>query len=329
MSGEARKDGVHHGRLAVEQAYGYMVHDKLLYGTISTFNEFVFLKRESPGILYMSRPIPNNSLMPTIMKILYYFSYLCAMDPGPHPERNNEGMEIHVRNAERDTSKAPEIPNPAVNLTRKTLHSPSISATAGPRRSPRRHDSTQDNNNIAYASFLSLDINSRSEGAYLGCKGWRGTLNTGQTVFAKLWDGWKFSENDCEHEASVYSRLRDLWGTIVPEFLCSGDWGFCHVLLLSYIEVLPSIFYFTDGKCPMLCQVKFNSMIAINVLNAFKEIHAKKVYHGDARAENILVKPDNSVVIVDFERSIIDADEDMLVREMRELESILAGSGYH
>src|SRR5208282_6339264 len=84
---------------------------------------------------------------------------------------------------------------------------------------------------------LCLDISSQGKGAYLGCKGWRGTLNTGRTVFVKLWDGWRFSSEGSDHEAAVYLALRDIWGTIVPEFLGSGNWGFCHVLLLSYIEV--------------------------------------------------------------------------------------------
>jgi hypothetical protein len=228
---------VHHGRLALEQAYGSMVHDELLYGTISTYNEFVFLKRDSPGILHISRLIPNDTATPSVMKILYYFAYLCARDLGPHPEMNNEGSDLHIRKARKDASKAPEIPNPAVRATETHLHPPSTS-TASPSRSPRLHDSAQDDDN---APPLCLDVNSRAEGAHRGGKGWRGTLNTGQTVFAKLWDGWKCSRNDCEHEASVYCHLRDLWGTTVPEFVGSGDWGFCHVLLLSYIEVLPSI----------------------------------------------------------------------------------------
>ena len=75
----------------------------------------------------------------------------------------------------------------------------------------------------------------------------------------------------------------------------------------------------------MLYQVKFNLTIAKNVLRAFKEIHARKIYHGDARAENILVKPDNSVVVIDFEMSVIDADQNMLEKEMEEVKSLLAG----
>ena len=87
------------------------------------------------------------------------------------------------------------------------------------------------------SASLYLDVHSDANGAYLGCKGWRGTLSTGRIVFAKLWDGWKFSPRHAEHEAAVYNCLRDLWGSIVPEFLGLGIWGFCHILLLSYIEV--------------------------------------------------------------------------------------------
>lgn len=210
-----------------------MVHDKIIYGIISTFNAFVFLRRQNPGILYMSRLIPNNSTDPTIMKVLYFFSHLCARDPLPYPETNNEGIEIRLTRATKDTSPAPKIPNPENSSSRKTLSPTNIDYSATtPRRSPRHHDV------LAFSTpSIYLDINSRGKGVYLGCKGWRGTLSTGLTVFVKLWDGWKFSREDCDHEASVYIHLRDLWGTIVPGFLGSGDWGFCHILLLTFIDV--------------------------------------------------------------------------------------------
>jgi hypothetical protein len=223
--------------LAVEQTYGYMVHDKTVYGLICTYNAFVFMRRKSPGILYMSRMIPNNSTNPTAMKLLYFFSHLCTRDPLPCLETNNEGIQIYLTKAPKDTSAAPKIPNPENILSRQTLSSSNTDfSPTTPRRSPRHHD-VHDYPATAVTS-LYLDINSRGKGAYLGCKGWRGTLSTGITVFAKLWDGWKFSRDECDHEASMYIHLRDLWGTIVPGFLGSGDWGFCHILLLSYIDVL-------------------------------------------------------------------------------------------
>jgi hypothetical protein len=34
----------HHGRLAIEQAYGYLVFDKIEYGIMATFNAYVYMK---------------------------------------------------------------------------------------------------------------------------------------------------------------------------------------------------------------------------------------------------------------------------------------------
>ena len=42
----------------------------------------------------------------------------------------------------------------------------------------------------------------------------------------------------------------------------------------------------------MLHEIKYTPNIGRNVVNAFKEIHAKGVCHGDVRCENILVKPE-------------------------------------
>lgn len=73
----------------------------------------------------------------------------------------------------------------------------------------------------------------------------------------------------------------------------------------------------------MLHEIKYTPKIGRNIVNAFKEIHARGVYHGDVRCENILVRPDGSVVVVDFEMSTIDAEEDELNAEMREVKALL------
>lgn len=74
----------------------------------------------------------------------------------------------------------------------------------------------------------------------------------------------------------------------------------------------------------MLYQVKVNPIIKRNVIKAFREIHSRRVYHGDVRCENILVRPDNSVVIIDFERSEMNVDPVWLKDEMKEVKHLLA-----
>jgi len=222
--------GEHHGRLAIEQTYGYMCFDKVRYGIMTTFNAFVFLKRQNGGILHMSRTIPITSTDPTILKLLYFFSHLCALDPEPHPEVNSEGIVIHLKSAPKTPDKAPKIPDPNYRPPARPSVSASPAFDGGTRRSPRQQGPS------STTETLQLDAMKLKS---VGCKGWRGTLNNGHSVFAKLWDGWKFSASDSEHEACVYYRLRDLWTTVVPEFLGFGRWGFYHILLLSDLNVPP------------------------------------------------------------------------------------------
>lgn len=76
----------------------------------------------------------------------------------------------------------------------------------------------------------------------------------------------------------------------------------------------------------MLYQVEYNEKLANKVIKAFKKIHTRKVCHGDVRCKNILVRPDHSVAVIDFESSEVDADPDSLNTEMREVKYLLASS---
>jgi DNA-binding helix-hairpin-helix protein with protein kinase domain len=74
----------------------------------------------------------------------------------------------------------------------------------------------------------------------------------------------------------------------------------------------------------MLHKIKYTLNMGRNVVKAFKEIHARGVCYGDVRCKNILVRSDGTVVLVDFETSKIDADEDELNTEMKEVKYLLA-----
>ena len=60
-----------------------------------------------------------------------------------------------------------------------------------------------------------------------------------------------------------------------------------------------------------------------NVIEAFKKLHQYNVYHGDIRGANIIVRSDESVVIIDFERSVLNADRMMLIEEEDEVRHML------
>jgi len=48
------------------------------------------------------------------------------------------------------------------------------------------------------------------------------------------------------------------------------------------------------------------------------------VCHGEVQCKNILVRPDHSVVVIDFESSEMDADPASLDAEMKEVKYLLA-----
>jgi serine/threonine-protein kinase RIO1 len=52
-----------------------------------------------------------------------------------------------------------------------------------------------------------------------------------------------------------------------------------------------------------------------NLLAAFEKIHALGVVHGDIRKENVMVKEDESVWIIDFELSIHEGVTEELIRD--------------
>jgi hypothetical protein len=219
----------YHGALALEQTYGYMICSEVRFGALTTYNSFIFLKRDGPGILYISRIIPVNTTPFPMLKLLYYFTHLCALntDPLPEPRRKRQPVEMT-----RDTDVITEI-SESSNSGLKTSVTPTPlpppTSSPGLRRSPRWRPQND----------LSLD----DDLTPLGFKGWRGTLNTGRTVFVKLWDQYKCSSSSCKHEATVYYHLRHLWGSVIPDFIGVGKWSFFHILMLANVDVCPRLTY--------------------------------------------------------------------------------------
>src|SRR5579862_3340605 len=107
--GTAPIDGPHPGRLAIEQTYGYMVHNKHAFGVLTTMNGWVFLSRTEYGELFISRMVPCNACNPyqcTVFQLLYYVSALAARAPETS-ERDGRGIEVVMHLAD------PKRPRPA------------------------------------------------------------------------------------------------------------------------------------------------------------------------------------------------------------------------
>ena len=135
LLGAALLDGDHHGRLAIEQTYGYMFHNTVTYGIITTINSFAFLRRQRGGKLNLTRLIPATRTDPTMLCLLYYFSHLCAITP-PLVETHDDGRPITVIRAGTDLLVSTLAPLPSAVRISST---PSLQSFRldPPRRSPR------------------------------------------------------------------------------------------------------------------------------------------------------------------------------------------------
>ena len=82
----------------------------------------------------------------------------------------------------------------------------------------------------------------------LGVKTWIArSLPDNEKIVLKLWDAWKYSPKDQEREASIYLKLRPLWGICVPALRVQSPLEFYYALIIEYIEVIPLIIAFLDA----------------------------------------------------------------------------------
>ena len=73
----------------------------------------------------------------------------------------------------------------------------------------------------------------------------------------------------------------------------------------------------------MLSDTKVTSQIEKNIIQAFKMLHSLGVCHGDVRAANVLIRKDESVMLIDFERSMLNVGKMMLLEEEDEVRHML------
>ena len=167
-----------------------MFHNCVVYGIISTVNSFAFLRREIGGKLNLTPLIPATRTDPTTLCLLYYFSNLCATAP-LLVETHQDGRPITVIRALSDGSIAPLVPPPSVARNTSTSSLSRIQLDP-PRRSPRfqQGDSSISSSQTSALEELCLEIDVTVLGTWLGCKGYKGVLHTGESVFANLWDEW-------------------------------------------------------------------------------------------------------------------------------------------
>lgn len=237
--GTAPLTGSHYGRLALEQSYGYLVHNGHKFGVLTTVNGWVFLMRLNFGQLYVSRMISCDVRLPnyTVLQILYYITALMAQTPELE-ETFVDGTPVSLYLADaRVTIPAPRVPG-AVSPMHQTgdFYVSSQMQHLDPIPPLRRYtlEPWIDPPNVIFQPW--------KEGNSLGKKTFLLTLPSDKTIVAKMWDGHKESPEARDHEVSIYMRLSSLWHTVVPRLIGCSEIDFFHSLLIERLDVCGSEF---------------------------------------------------------------------------------------
>ena len=181
----------------------------------------------------------------SIMKALYYISYLADAAP--------KAVETPLHGVAGQVElpmSSPQTGQPAAEIVQP--YQPNQAHVAPVAQAPGGYQagvhivggyekavSLQYHEGVTYKS---LKFEPWLKANCLGVKTWIArTLPDNENIILKLWDAWKCSSDVQEHEASIYLKLRPLWGKYVPALRVQSPLEFYHALIIQYIEVIPAV----------------------------------------------------------------------------------------
>lgn len=131
-----------------------------------------------------------------------------------------------------------------------------------------------------------------------------------------------FSHDECydgeafEAEVAAYQRMQQLSST-VPKF-----WGWAQVHFYpGFISML--VFEYVEGR--LLSEIPTEELtpeLLCKVKDAYMRVHACEVVQGDPRLENVLVRGDGGVCVIDFGHAVLDPSEQQREMELAEVDDM-------
>jgi hypothetical protein len=211
-----------------------MIRNNKTLGILSTMNGWCFLQREDGSHLFMTRMFRHSTQGQgqddqdgytgpqgfTILKALYYFSYLAEVTDNTVETAGDQlgVVVLPLSGSARGLASVVQIRQRHAQIL------PRPPAVQG--QQPQQQ----------YIQFLFKPWLKENQ---LGHKTWIAELlPEHEKVVFKLWDGWKFDGSERDHEVAMYMRLQSLWGKCVPDLLGSTPIDFLHAIILQYIKAL-------------------------------------------------------------------------------------------
>jgi hypothetical protein len=217
-----------------------MVRNAKKFGVLTTVNGWIFLMRGNGGKLWITRPFDSTIPDPpfTILEALYYISAVTPVH-GHLVETDQSGKPVTIQFA---NTKYPWPAPPVSGGEPESYSQTSTSATViyPGESSSRQYQLVPDDrgDRILLEPWL-------TENRY-GQKSFRAILLPDLVVVAKLWDGYRSLGEERDGEVEIYMHLQELWGELIPRFICSADVDFCYGIILEQVRVHFNVIQVTD-----------------------------------------------------------------------------------
>jgi hypothetical protein len=262
-------------RTVIDQVYGYLSLNNLIYGCVTCYDVTYFLWRPRRGTLLISHPIFNRSRYPSLLQALYYFVQIVLQG------HDNEQQSLDPSPKDSDL---PVQTNSYEEMDTDTKdHSDSGS----------NYSSFRDSKNKR--TKYDLDLDSLRSGTVVGFGA------TGQVIRLKDSnivvkhcdsynnpDGFKMLKN----EITVYEKLSKLNLEYIPRYYGEYELYGQYFIAMDFIP----------GKH---CDWKTNRELNDKLDFVIRNLKSFGVVHQDLRPENVLVTREGDIKLIDFGKADI------------------------
>jgi predicted Ser/Thr protein kinase len=261
----------------IDQVYGYLSLNNLMYGCVTCYDVTYFLWRPARSTLLISHPIFNDSRSPTLLQTIYFFVQLVwrdhenqALAPSP------EGIASRTEMASKHRMDPDEDHYADTQLESGSDYSTTEEDTVANSRKRKRK--------------YHLDLDSVRSGVVIaeGATGQVIRLRDSNIV-VKHCDSYNNPEGFemLQNEISIYEKLSPLHLRYIPRYYGEFEYYGQYFIALEYIPGQP-------------CDWTANREWKRKLRNVVRDLKSIGVMYQDLRPENVILTPNGEIRLIDF-----------------------------